>query len=321
MRVILANPRGFCAGVKRAIDIVEKTLEKFGAPVYVRHEVVHNRHVVEGLRQKGAVFVEYLSQVPLGETVIFSAHGVSPKVWQEANERGLRVFDATCPLVMKVHREVCHYAQQGIECILIGHRGHPEVEGTLGHYDTRYGGSIYLVETTEDSNVISIRNPQSVAFVTQTTLSLEDVADIKKVLRDRFPEIQAPKRDDICYATQSRQEAVKQLARFCEVVLVMGSPNSSNANRLKECAARQGVPSFLIDDVEEIEAIFSGGAYTPKHDSVLGMTAGASTPEQFVQDVLSYLQEKGALFVENMVAPEEEIIFPLPKELSTSRNG
>ena len=264
MQIKLANPRGFCAGVDRAIEIVNRALEVFGPPIYVRHEVVHNKFVVEDLRNRGAVFVEEIDQVPDDVIVIFSAHGVSQAVRQEAADRGLKVFDATCPLVTKVHMEVTRYSREGRECILIGHAGHPEVEGTMGQYDASNGGAIYLVEDEADVERLQVQDPERLAFVTQTTLSMDDTARVIDALRARFPSIDGPRKDDICYATQNRQDAVKQLAASCDVVLVVGSPNSSNSNRLRELSERMGTPAYLIDGAEEIQSAWLEGAQRKK---------------------------------------------------------
>src|SRR5512139_2520549 len=305
MRIILANPRGFCAGVDRAIEIVERTLEVFGAPVYVRHEVVHNRFVVGNLRDKGAIFVDELDQVPDGATLVFSAHGVPLSVVAEAKRRGLKVFDATCPLVTKVHLEVARHAKVGREVILIGHQGHPEVEGTMGQYDTSVGGSIYLVETPDDVAKLPVRNPDELAFVTQTTLSVDDASVVIEALRKRFPRIIGPKKDDICYATQSRQDAVKSLAQQCDVMLVVGSPNSSNSNRLREVAERCGTRAYLIDNASDIQP-----QWLERAESV-GVTAGASAPEVLVEQVIMRLKELGAEHVEEGGGQRETIVFPL----------
>src|SRR5574344_1158660 len=280
MQITLANPRGFCAGVDRAIEIVNRALDVFGPPIYVRHEVVHNKFVVEGLRARGAIFVEELDQVPDDVIVIFSAHGVSQAVRDEAARRGLRVFDATCPLVTKVHMEVARYSRDGQECILIGHAGHPEVEGTMGQYDARNGGAIYLVEDEADVARLEVRNPAALSYVTQTTLSMDDTARVIDALRSKFPAIQGPRKSDICYATQNRQDAVKQLANDCDVLLVVGSPNSSNSNRLRELAERMGTPAYLIDGAEDLERGWFDGK------SRIGITAGASAPEVLVQQVV-----------------------------------
>jgi len=309
MRILLANPRGFCAGVDRAIEIVERALELFGAPIYVRHEVVHNRHVVEGLRARGTVFVDELDEVPDGSTVIFSAHGVSRAVHAEGRRRGLQVFDATCPLVTKVHLEVSRHAQDGRECILIGHRGHPEVEGTMGQYDTSQGGAMYLVETPEDICDLDVRNPDNLAFVTQTTLSVDDTIRVIEELRRCFPKIRGPRKDDICYATQNRQDAVKSLAARCDVILVVGSPNSSNSNRLREIAENQGVPAYLIDAAEEIKPRWL------EHAGTVGITAGASAPESVVAGVVEWLRSRGAVLEEERAGRKEAVTFSLPAAL------
>jgi 4-hydroxy-3-methylbut-2-enyl diphosphate reductase len=309
MKILLANPRGFCAGVDRAIEIVERALELFGAPIYVRHEVVHNRHVVEGLRARGTVFVDELHEVPDGGTVIFSAHGVSLAVHAEGRQRGLRVFDATCPLVTKVHLEVSRHAATGRECILIGHRGHPEVEGTMGQYDTVAGGCMYLVETPQDVASLQVGNPGDLAFVTQTTLSVDDTERVIAALKQRFPSIQGPRKDDICYATQNRQDAVKQLAARCDVLLVVGSPNSSNSNRLRELAENQGVPAYLIDEASQIDRNWLQGR------QVVGITAGASAPEAIVTGVVEQLRDWGAEVVEEAQGRKEPVTFSLPNEL------
>jgi len=284
MQVILANPRGFCAGVDRAIEIVDRALELFGAPIYVRHEVVHNRYVVNNLRDKGAVFVDELARVPDNGTVIFSAHGVSQAVRQEAERRGLKVFDATCPLVTKVHLEVARFSQQGRECILIGHQGHPEVEGTMGQYDESAGGRIYLVEDLQDVGQLDVQHADRLSYVTQTTLSVDDTEKIIQALRSRYPDIKGPYREDICYATQNRQDAVRELAARADVVLVVGSPNSSNSNRLRELAEQQGVSGYLLDGPEQIQRAWLEGKNT------IGVTAGASAPEVLVQQVIDRLE-------------------------------
>ncbi len=309
MQILLANPRGFCAGVDRAIDIVERALELFGAPIYVRHEVVHNRYVVEGLRERGTVFVDELDEVPDGATVIFSAHGVSRAVHEAAAARGLRVFDATCPLVTKVHLGVSRHAEDGRECVLIGHKGHPEVEGTMGQYDSSRGGGIYLVETPADVQQLVVKHPDNLAFVTQTTLSVDDTARVIDALRARFPAIQGPRKDDICYATQNRQDAVKVLAGRSEVVLVVGSPNSSNSNRLREIAAKQGVPAYLIDEARQIRKDWLEDKQT------VGITAGASAPETLVNGVIGQLREWGAELVEETQGKSENVTFSLPRAL------
>lgn len=309
MEIKLANPRGFCAGVDRAIEIVNKALDIFGAPIYVRHEVVHNKFVVESLKKRGAVFVDELESVPDDVIIIFSAHGVSQAVRNEAKVRGLKVFDATCPLVTKVHMEVAKYSNDGRECILIGHHGHPEVEGTMGQYDDSNGGAIYLVE--DEANVASLEvvNPNNLSYVTQTTLSVDDAAKVIECLRTRFPNIQGPKKDDICYATQNRQDAVKQLALECDLVLVVGSPNSSNSNRLRELAERCGTEAYLIDGPEDIEK-----SWFDNRKSV-GITAGASAPEVLVNDVIRGLESLGATAPIELPGREESISFSLPKEL------
>ncbi len=308
MNILLANPRGFCAGVDRAIEIVERTLERFGAPIYVRHEVVHNRFVVEGLRAEGARFVQDLDEVPDDAIVIFSAHGVSKAVQQEARRRNLKVYDATCPLVTRVHLEVERYAREGRECVLIGHAGHPEVEGTMGQYDSSTGG-IYLVEVPEDVEHLKVINPNNLALVTQTTLSLDDTSQVIEALRDRFPNILQPKKDDICYATQNRQDAVKDLAHRCDLVLVVGSPNSSNSNRLREVAERNGASAYLIDNAGEIQREWLDGK------NRIGLTAGASAPEILVQEVIAQLKAWGAGSVENYITRPEKVVFKLPEGL------
>jgi 4-hydroxy-3-methylbut-2-enyl diphosphate reductase len=309
MQIRLANPRGFCAGVDRAIEIVNRALEVFGAPIYVRHEVVHNKFVVEDLRARGAVFVDELDEVPDDTIVIFSAHGVSQAVQQEAARRGLRVFDATCPLVTKVHMEVMRYSRQGRECILIGHAGHPEVEGTMGQYDSANGGAIYLIENLEQVADVTVRDPSALSYVTQTTLSVDDTATIIDALRARFPEISGPRKDDICYATQNRQDAVKQLALECDLVLVVGSPNSSNSNRLAELAQRIGASAHLIDSADDIEPGWLAGR------TAVGVTAGASAPEVLVRRVIGRLQELGAEAPAEMQGRVETITFSMPREL------
>jgi 4-hydroxy-3-methylbut-2-enyl diphosphate reductase len=305
MKVYLANPRGFCAGVDRAIEIVERALELFGAPIYVRHEVVHNRFVVEDLRTKGAVFVDELDQVPAGATVIFSAHGVSRGVQEDAKQRGLRVFDATCPLVTKVHMEVVRHRNNGTECVLIGHAGHPEVEGTMGQAQ----GGMYLVESVDDVAKLKIGDEANLAYVTQTTLSMDDTARIVTALRARFPSIRGPKKDDICYATQNRQDAVKALAKTVDVMLVVGSANSSNSNRLREVAEGQGVHAYMIDGPNDIQRQWLSKAQR------VGLTAGASAPELLVQRVVERLREWGAELVQESSGKEEGVTFPLPKQL------
>ncbi len=315
MDILLANPRGFCAGVDRAIEIVERVLELYGTPIYVRHEVVHNRFVVDSLKRRGAIFVDELDQVPTGATVIFSAHGVSQGVRKDAEQRGLRVFDATCPLVTKVHLEVARHCTNGFEVVLIGHRGHPEVEGTMGQCRAD-SGRIHLVEEVSDVALLEIRNTSEIAYVTQTTLSVDDTTAIVDALKIRFPAIQGPKKSDICYATQNRQDAVKDLARRCPLVLVVGSPNSSNSNRLREIAEKQGAAAYLIDGPEDIlrEWLADG----PR----VGLTAGASAPEILVERVINRLREWGASAVEDQSGIREQVVFALPKELLvTSREG
>lgn len=311
MKIVMANPRGFCAGVDRAIEIVERALELFGAPVYVRHEVVHNKYVVDSLRNKGAIFVEELDEVPDDTTVIFSAHGVAKQVREEAARRKLRVYDAICPLVTKVHMEVGHYQDEGRECILIGHEGHPEVEGTLGQYQPKDNeGGMYLVESVEDVWNLDVKNPDFLAFVTQTTLSMDDTAEVINALRDRFPSIAGPRKEDICYATQNRQDAVKNLSKQCDLILVVGSPNSSNSTRLMEISEKVGVPSYLIDNASEIKQEWLDGK------ECIGVTAGASAPEVLVDDVIKQLQDWGADSVEEAPGEIEKVVFYLPKELA-----
>ena len=311
----LANPRGFCAGVDRAIDIVNRALDIFGAPIYVRHEVVHNKFVVNKLQERGAIFVDDLVDIPLKDRqgrssiVIFSAHGVSREIKEGAKEKGFKVFDATCPLVTKVHFEVTKYSRAGRECVLIGHQFHPEVEGTMGQYDRSFGGKIYLVESVDDVQSLQVHDPDKLSYVTQTTLSMDDTAKIIEALRDRFPSIQGPRKNDICYATQNRQDAVKQLALECDLLLVVGSPNSSNSNRLKELAERLGCDSYLIDSVDDIEESWFEGK------SRFGITAGASAPEVLVQQVVKHLQEIGHIEPEELQGVEENIVFSMPKEL------
>ena len=309
MQVLLANPRGFCAGVDRAIDIVERAIALFGAPIYVRHEVVHNRHVVERLRDLGAVFVEELREVPSGATVIFSAHGVSHAVEDEAKERGLTVFDATCPLVTKVHMEVQRYAREGREVILIGHAGHPEVEGTMGRFETSFGGSMYLVGSEADVRTLEVRNPANLAFVTQTTLSVDDTTEIVAALRRRFPLLATPRKEDICYATQNRQDAVKKLLAECDLLVVVGSRSSSNSNRLRELAERAGIPGYLVDGPADLKREWFEGK------SSIGVTAGASAPEILVQRVLEQLRSWGAQLPREIAGREERVTFGLPREL------
>src|SRR5574344_300326 len=309
MQIKLANPRGFCAGVDRAIEIVNRALEVCGAPIYVRHEVVHNKFVVEDLRARGAVFVEELDQVPDEVIVIFSAHGVSQAVRDEAERRGLKVFDATCPLVTKVHMEVARYSRDGQECILIGHAGHPEVEGTMGQYDARNGGAIYLVEDEADVARLEVRNPAALSYVTQTTLSMDDTARVIDALRSKFPAIQGPRKSDICYATQNRQDAVKQLAAQVDLFIVVGSRNSSNSNRLRELAERLGTHAYLVDDADQLQAEWFQGVAT------VGVTAGASAPEVLVQQVVARLQAIGGGEVCELGGKEEDVIFEVPQEL------
>jgi len=309
MQVQLANPRGFCAGVDRAIDIVNRALDIFGAPVYVRHEVVHNKFVVGQLRDRGAVFVDELHEVPDDVIVIFSAHGVSKAVRDEADRRGLKVFDATCPLVTKVHLEVVKYSQEGRETILIGHQGHPEVEGTMGQYDASNGGVIYLVEDEAHVASLEVKDPNNLAYVTQTTLSMDDTAKVIQALRDRFPNIVGPRKDDICYATQNRQDAVKTLSQQCDLVLVVGSPNSSNSNRLRELAERNGCAAYLIDGPADIDPTWLNGK------SNIGVTAGASAPEVLVRQVIDGLKALGAEAPVELDGAKENITFSLPKEL------
>jgi len=308
MEVLLANPRGFCAGVERAITIVERALELYGAPIYVRHEVVHNKFVVDDLRTKGAVFVEELSQVPAHSTVIFSAHGVSPAIRREAEERGLKVFDATCPLVTKVHVEVAKMRAQGRGVVMIGHRGHPEVEGTMGQATS----GLYLVETVADAQRVEVEDPGQLAYVTQTTLSVDDAATIVEALKKRFPRIVGPKKDDICYATQNRQDAVKFMAPQCDVVIVVGSPNSSNSNRLREVAQTLGVEAYMIDNASELRPEWVQGRKR------IGVTAGASAPEVLVLEVIARLQALGAKRVTQLKGKAEGVTFALPKSLSAT---
>ncbi|MBT5489443.1 MAG: 4-hydroxy-3-methylbut-2-enyl diphosphate reductase [Halieaceae bacterium] len=309
MDIVLANPRGFCAGVDRAIDIVNRALEVFGRPVYVRHEVVHNRHVVDDLRDRGAIFVDELAEVPDDAIVIFSAHGVSRAVQDEADGRGLKVFDATCPLVTKVHVEVTAFSRSGRECILIGHAGHPEVEGTMGRYDTSHGGAIYLVEDEAQVATLAVRDPSALAYVTQTTLSVDDTAKVIDALRARFTDIQGPRKDDICYATQNRQDAVKSLAEAVDLVLVVGSTNSSNSNRLRELAERCGASAYLIDDASMIDPAWLADA------QAVGVTAGASAPELLVEEVIDTLRQRGVATVRDLDGREENVTFSLPKAL------
>ena len=308
MDILLANPRGFCAGVDRAIIIVEQALEKFGAPIYVRHEVVHNKVVVDELKRKGAIFVEELDEVPAGNTVIFSAHGVSQEVRQEAEARGLSVFDATCPLVTKVHIEVAKMRKAGREIVMIGHKGHPEVEGTMGQAE----GGMYLVETPEDVAALQVRDAQKLAYVTQTTLSIDDAARVVEALKTRFPNISPPRSDSICYATQNRQDAVKLMARDCDLVIVVGSPNSSNSNRLREVAQHQGVESYMVDDASHLNPAWIVGK------KKIGVSAGASAPEVLVQEVITKLQALGAIEVTELHGVVENVVFQLPKNLTAA---
>ncbi|WP_083699843.1 4-hydroxy-3-methylbut-2-enyl diphosphate reductase [Acidihalobacter ferrooxydans] len=309
MEVVLANPRGFCAGVIRAVEIVERALDAYGAPVYVVHEIVHNEHVVKGLRERGAVFVDHVAEVPDGATMIFSAHGVAAAVSKHAQSRDLRVIDATCPLVTKVHVEVAQHAKQGREVVLIGHAGHPEVIGTMGQYDTADGGAIYLVETVEDAEKLAVCDPSRLAYVTQTTLSLDDARQITEVLQRRFPAIRAPRRDDICYATQNRQVAVRELSRDIDVLLVIGAPNSSNSNRLREVGEQMGVPSYLVPSAAELDPAWVADA------ARVGVTAGASAPAVLVKGVLEALSRLGVEDVREMDAEHETVTFNLPQTL------
>ena len=311
----LANPRGFCAGVDRAIDIVNRALDIYGAPIYVRHEVVHNKFVVETLRERGAIFVDELEDIPAEDSlgrqaiVIFSAHGVSQAVKTEADAKGFRVFDATCPLVTKVHLEVSKFSQEGRECILIGHQNHPEVEGTMGQYENLKGGHIYLVESVEDVAKLEVGNPEHLSYVTQTTLSMDDTSLVIDALRERFPTIEGPRKKDICYATQNRQDAVKQLALECDLLLVVGSPNSSNSNRLKELAERLGCDSYLVDNVEGIDPAWLKGK------SRFGVTAGASAPDILVRQVVEWLERESGAKPLELDGVEENIVFSMPREL------
>jgi 4-hydroxy-3-methylbut-2-enyl diphosphate reductase len=314
MEILLANPRGFCAGVDRAITIVNRALEMFEPPIYVRHEVVHNKFVVDDLRRRGAIFVDELHQVPDDSIVIFSAHGVSKAVQEEAAHRGLKVFDATCPLVTKVHIEVTRYAHDGIDAILIGHEGHPEVEGTMGRYDRSKGGEIHLVEDEQDVAALQVRDPEHIAFVTQTTLSLDDTARVIDALRTKYPHIQGPRKDDICYATQNRQDAVRDLATQCDVVLVVGSPNSSNSNRLRELAERMGKKAYLIDNADELVREWFDV------NCKIGVTAGASAPEVLIYQVLERLQQWGATVPNELAGRAENVVFSLPRELRIPLN-
>ena len=308
MKIILAKPRGFCAGVDRAIEIVERALDQLGAPIYVKHEVVHNKFVVEGLRKRGAIFIEDLKDVPEGATLIFSAHGVSQAVRNEAKERGFKLFDATCPLVTKVHMEVSRYDRQDIECILIGHAGHPEVEGTMGQYQSKAGG-IYLVENEVDVEKLKVKNPEKLYYMTQTTLSVDDTSKVIDALRKKFPMMQGPKKDDICYATQNRQDAVRTLAEQCDVLLVVGSVTSSNSNRLRELGERMSCEAYLIDGADDLQPEWF------KEDDVIGLTAGASAPEILVKNVIERLKSWGAVSEEEIKGIEENMVFALPKEL------
>ena len=306
MQIVLANPRGFCAGVERAIAIVEKALEKFGAPIYVRHEVVHNKFVCDNLRAKGAIFIEELAEVPTGSTVIFSAHGVSKAVRTEAEARGLKVFDATCPLVTKVHLQVAKVRKQEREVVMIGHKGHPEVEGTMGQSE----GGMYLVDTIADVAQLQVAEPEKLSFVTQTTLSVDDAMVVIDALKDKFPSIEGPKKDDICYATQNRQDAVKALAEQCDLVVVVGSPNSSNSRRLKEVAVSRGIDGYLVDGPDEIEPAWLAGK------TRIGITAGASAPEILVERVVDRIRSLTGAEVGQLSGVEEGVYFPLPKELA-----
>jgi len=312
VQILLANPRGFCAGVDRAIDIVERAIELFGAPIYVRHEVVHNRYVVDRLRNLGAVFVEELHEVPADATVIFSAHGVSRAVQDEARSRGLKVFDATCPLVTKVHMEVARYAREGRDVVLIGHEGHPEVEGTMGQFDETFGGRILLVETPDDVDHLEVRDPERLAFVTQTTLSVDDTQRVVDALRRRFPQLANPRKEDICYATQNRQDAVKQLVERCDLILVVGSPSSSNSNRLREIAEKAGIPGYLIDGPEDLKREWFQGR------KAVGVTAGASAPEVLVERVVMRIREWGGEAPVSLSGQQESVVFSLPRELRVS---
>ena len=315
MEIRLANPRGFCAGVDRAIEIVERALEIHGAPIHVRHEVVHNRRVVDDLRAKGAVFVEELDEIPDGATVIFSAHGVSRAVEEEAERRGLHVFDATCPLVTKVHMEVNRYARDGRDVLLIGHAGHPEVEGTMGRFDESNGGSIRLIETLADAEAVEVTDPSRLAVVTQTTLSVDDTADMLATLKRRFPEMITPRKEDICYATQNRQDAVKELAAECDLLLVVGAKNSSNSNRLRELAERLGTEAHLIADASVIDPTWL------EDRQRVGVTAGASAPESLVEDVVNALKARGGKVLETDSGIEEHVVFQLPRTLRVKQAG
>ena len=309
MQIYLANPRGFCAGVDRAIDIVERAIDVFGAPIYVRHEIVHNHYVVDRLREIGAIFVEEIDEVPDGATVVFSAHGVARAVEEQAERRGLAVFDATCPLVAKVHIEVARYAREAREVLLIGHAGHPEVQGTMGRFDASHGGRMILVETVEDVANVEVRDPDHLAFVTQTTLSMDDTAAIVAALRRRFPNLATPRKEDICYATQNRQDAVKGLIDRCDVLIVVGSASSSNSNRLREIADKAGKPGYLVDGPEDLRREWFEGAAS------VGVTAGASAPEVLVQGVIGRLREWGGTFVQEVAGRTENVVFALPKTL------
>ncbi len=311
-QIKLANPRGFCAGVDRAIDIVNRALDVFGAPIYVRHEVVHNKFVVDSLRERGAIFVEEIDQVPDDVILIFSAHGVSQAVRTQAQDRGLQIFDATCPLVTKVHIEVTRYSREGCECVLIGHAGHPEVEGTMGQYNNRNGGEIYLVEDEADVAALIVKNPNALAYVTQTTLSMDDTAKVIDALRKKFPSISGPRKDDICYATTNRQDAVRQLALECDLVLVVGSPNSSNSNRLRELAERCGTQAYLIDGPDDIHKEWID------NKNCIGITAGASAPEVLVKQVIEKLQTWGATAPKELAGTPETMSFSLPKALRSN---
>ena len=313
MKIILAKPRGFCAGVERAVLMVERALEIFGKPVYIRHEIVHNRFVINQLRQKGAVFVDRIDEIPPRSIVIFSAHGISRRVHKEAKKRQLRIFDATCPLVTKVHLEVHKFSNEGRECILIGHKNHPEVEGTLGQFDKTKGGSIYLVEDTQQARTIKVRNPEHLAYVTQTTLSMDDTQKIIAILKERFPNIKEPPKDDICYATQNRQNAVKELMKQCDLILVIGSRNSSNSNRLCELARRSGIAAYLIDGTEDINKEWFA------HVKIVGLTAGASAPETLVGDVLSLLSSWGGTQVSTTDGADEQVVFNLPSSIRKAK--
>ncbi len=315
MKIVLANPRGFCAGVDRAIEIVERALAAFGAPIYVRHEVVHNRYVVDRLRSMGAVFVDELTEVPDGATVIFSAHGVSRAVEEEAARRQLAVFDATCPLVTKVHMEVVRYAREGRDVVLIGHAGHPEVEGTMGRFDTRHGGRIHLIETPDDVARLEVRVPDELCFVTQTTLSVDDTARIVEALRERFPGLASPRKEDICYATQNRQDAVKALSRECDVLIVVGSATSSNSNRLREIGEKLGIPGYLVDGADELQPEWVAGK------QAVGVTAGASAPEILVRQVVERLQSWGGQAPEERRGVEEHVVFALPRALRAATDA